>query len=131
MLEALPAGQRSTDAAVLIGLAWMKLQHGEVQEGVSLCRRAVQQRPLSADYAMKLGIALTRSGDLIEAERQLNRAIDLDPSLAQAYLALAMLYDSQKRTREMTGTLERYLKWSPQNIVFRLQKARSTGMVRP
>ncbi len=73
---------------------------------------------------MNLGIVLKRSGDLAEAERQLTRAIDLDPSLKQAYMELATLYNSQGRVREMTDTIDRFLKWNPQDILFRLQKAR-------
>jgi Tfp pilus assembly protein PilF len=57
---------------------------------------------------------------LNRAEAQLSRAIDLDPSMMQAYAALAVLYDRQNRPNDARKTIERFLKWNPQSIQFRL-----------
>jgi len=70
---------------------------------------------------------LQRSGDTAEAERQLRRAIELDASLKPAYQRLAMLYGSQRRTQEMIDTIDRFLKWNPQDIMFRSQKGQQTS----
>ena len=122
ILEALPGFEQADDPAILAALAWVKLQKGMTEAGLVLCRRAGEKRPENAKYALNLGIAMTRSGDVPGAEQQLNRAIRLDPSLQESYLALAMLYDSLDRKRDMIAALDRYLSWNPQNIAVRLQK---------
>ena len=99
------------------------LQEGRLREAVSPCRRAAEKEPDSADRAMALGIALVRSGELAEAERWLGKATLLDPSLKHAYVELWNLYDRQGRLAEMTHTLDHYLQWNPQNIMFRVLKA--------
>jgi len=84
----------------------------------------VQLQPRSAKAAMNLGIVLSRSGDSAEAEIQLAQAIKLDPSLKQAYIELAKLYAGQGRTQDLNQTLDQFLKFNPQDIMFRLQKQR-------
>jgi tetratricopeptide (TPR) repeat protein len=69
---------------------------------------------------MNFGLALKRSGKRQEAERQFLRAVNLDPSLMQAYAELAVLYDSEGRTSDAIKTIDRFLRWNPQNIQFRL-----------
>lgn len=120
---ALPKSINWDDAAALAVMCESMLEKGDTREGVSLCRRAAENQPESADRAMALGVALARSGDLTEAERQLRRAIHLDPSLKHAYVELWTLYDRQKRLMEMDDTLERYLRWNPRNVMFRILKA--------
>ncbi len=122
-LGMLPAEQVQQDPAVLSDLEGLSLQQQKLQEALQFGRRAVALDPQSAKAAMNLGIVLKRSGDLQEAEQQLTRAIDLDPSLKAAYMELATLYASSGRKSEMINTLGRFLKFNPQDILFRLQKA--------
>ncbi len=98
LLQALPDAQQSGDADVLSNLEAVYLQKSSPQKAVALSRWAAEIVPKSATLAMNLGIALKRAGEPGEAERQLTRAIELDPSLMQAYAELAILYDSQERT---------------------------------
>lgn len=123
-LEAIPENEKQQDAAVLSDLEGLSLHRQNVQDALRSGKRIVELEPRSAKAAMNLGIVLKRSGDLTEAERQLARAIELDPSLKQAYGELAALYGAQGRTREMMDTIDRFLRWNPQDIAFRLQKAR-------
>jgi predicted CXXCH cytochrome family protein len=127
MLEALPAAQRDSDADVLSALEGWDLQRQNTGEAMRLGRRVVELRPQSATAAMNLGIVLKRSGDTAEAERQLDRAIALDPSLKQAYGELATLYATERRSSDAIAVMDRYLKWNPQDILFRLQRARLAG----
>ena len=76
--------------------------------------------PRSATFARNYSRALKRAGNLVEAESELLRAIDLDPSLMQAYADLAVLYDGEGRQAESIAAIDRFLKWNPQNIQFRL-----------
>jgi Flp pilus assembly protein TadD len=122
-LDALPPAQRNNDAHVLLALAGWDLQRDKIEEALQCARRAADLRPQSANAAMNLGIVLKRSGDAAQAERQFNRAIELDPSLKQAYAELAVLYSAGRRTVDAIATINRYLKWNPQDILFRMQRA--------
>ncbi len=112
------------DPEVLSDLEGLSLQQGKLQEAAELGRRVVELIPNSAKAAMNFGIVLKRAGNFAEAERELRRAIDLDPSLKQAHIELAMLYASEGRTREMGETLDQFLKWNPEDILFRLTRER-------
>jgi Flp pilus assembly protein TadD len=123
LLKTLPPEQRRNDPEVLSALEGLYLQSGNLDKAVEFGRLTVEQSPQSAKSAMNFGLVLQRSGDLAGAEQKFTRAIELDPSLKPAYSQLARLYASQGRTREMTDIVDRYLKWNPQDIMFRMQKA--------
>jgi tetratricopeptide (TPR) repeat protein len=124
LLKTLPEKQTEQDPAVLSDFEGLALQQHDSQEALKLGRRAVEMQPRSAKAAMNLGIVLSRSGDPAEAEIQLAQAIKLDPSLKQAYIELAKLYAGQGRTQDLNQTLDQFLKFNPQDIMFRLQKQR-------
>jgi tetratricopeptide (TPR) repeat protein len=119
MLEALPAAQQNKDADVLSSLEAAFLDTSSPAKAVALSRWAVESMPASATFALNHGLALRRAGDLEQAERELLRSIDLDPSLSQSYAELAVLYDREGRRAEAIAAIERFLKWNPQSIEFR------------
>jgi tetratricopeptide (TPR) repeat protein len=122
LLESLPDAERNRDAAVLAALAGADMQRGVVAEGMALLRQAIERQPRDAEYAFYLGLALDKTNDAAGAEQQLSRAIELDPSRKEAYIALCTIYGKQGRLREMAAAIDRYLKWNPQSISFRLQR---------
>jgi predicted CXXCH cytochrome family protein len=121
-LQALPESQKNNDFDALTALEGLALQQGNLPAAAQLGRRTVELRPQSAKAAMNLGIVLQRSGDTADAELQFKRAIELDASLKPAYQRLAMFYGSEGRTQEMMDIINRFLKWNPQDIMFRVQK---------
>jgi Tetratricopeptide repeat len=123
MLRTLPAEQLGKDAEALSTIETITLT-SDPARAVPLARRVVELKPQCASCAVSLGLALEQSGNHQEAEQQLLRAIDLDPSLMEAYAQLAKLYDEQKRTADAADTINRFLKWNPQNIQFRLAHSR-------
>jgi len=123
LLRQMKEEEQANDPAVLSDLEGVDLQQDPV-EAVRIGRRAAELQPKSAKVAMNLGIVLKRQGDYTSAEQELNRAISLDPMLKQAYMELAMMYASQRRMPEVSATFDRYLQENPQDILFRLQKAR-------
>lgn len=127
LLEKSEAASAGNDALAASALGSMFLIQGRAQEAVEFNRRAAEERPNSADYAFNLAIALHGVGDLEGTERELKRAIDLDPSLERPYITLFSLYSQQGRREDALATLDRYLKWNPQNIKFREQKAKVSG----
>lgn len=120
LLETLPPDQQSNDADVLSNLEVVYLNNSAPAKALALAQWAVDAAPRSATFAFNLGTAAVRAGRPAEAERQFLRAIDLDPSLMHAYAELAVLYDKQHRVDESKQTLQRFLKWNPQSIEFRL-----------
>jgi tetratricopeptide (TPR) repeat protein len=121
-----PAQVRRPDSAnprALAAKCEILLKQGNPREAVGPCRRAAELEPESADRAMALGTALAKSGDLVESERQLRRAIQIDPSLKHAYVELWTLYDSQRRAKDMDDTLQSYLNWNPRSVMFRVLKS--------
>lgn len=124
MLESLPEDQQNRDSDVLSSLEVAFLETAPPARAVALSRWAVESAPESATFAMNYGLALKRAGDLKPAERQFLRAIEVDASLMQAYAQLAVLYDSEGRQSESIAILDRFLKWNPQSIQFRLARRR-------
>ncbi len=122
LLESLPDDEKHTDAAVLSSLAASKLQRGMLQEGMALLRQAAEKQPRNALHAFYLGLALSKSNDLPGAEQQLSHAIELDPSRKEPYIALCDIYEKQGRLRDVAAAIDRYLKWNPQSISFRLHR---------
>jgi predicted CXXCH cytochrome family protein len=123
ILENLPPGQANDDPLVLTALGAVRLLRGDIREAVGLHERAAEAQPESADYAVNLAYDLKVAGDSNGAERELKRAMELDPSLERTYMELAILFYDRQRKTEAVATLDRYLKWNPRNIMFRLKKA--------
>jgi predicted CXXCH cytochrome family protein len=121
-LEALPESQQNNDADVLSSLEVAFLESSPPARAVALSRWAVESAPNSATFALNYALALKRAGDLKQAEHEFLRSIDLDKSLMQSYAELAVLYDGEGRRAESMAVIERYLKWNPQSIQFRLTR---------
>jgi tetratricopeptide (TPR) repeat protein len=120
LLESLPEKQQSDDPDALSLLQSIYLNRSAPSKALALSQWAEASEPNSATFAMNLGLALRRSGDTRRAEIQLLRAIDLDPSMMQAYAELAVLYDEEHRSGDARKTIDRFLHWNPQSIQFRL-----------
>ena len=119
-IEALPEAQQQNDPDVLSSLEVAFLETAGPAKSLALGSWAVESVPRSATFAMNYGIALKRAGKTAEAERELLRAIGLDPSLMRAYAELAVLYDSGGKKAESRAVVERFLRWNPLSIQFRL-----------
>jgi len=121
-LQKMPGSQLSNDADALSMLQAVVLATAPAR-AVDLGLRIVALKPQSASSAVNLALALKAAGRHEESEQQLRRAIDLDPSLMEAYAQLALLYDEEKRAKDSADVVGRFLKWNPWNIQFRLARA--------
>jgi hypothetical protein len=121
-LELLPEGQQNSDPDVLSALEVAFLDSSPPDKAVALSRWAVESTPKSATFALNYGLALKRAGDLKQAEHEFLRSIDLDPSLMRSYAELAVLYDAEGKQAESMAIIDRFLKWNPQTIQFRLAR---------
>ncbi len=115
-----PAGN---DPLTVSSLGSMLLVAGRMWGAVVQNRRAAEMEPRSADFAFNLAISLRGVGDAAGEERELKRAIELDPLLQRPYMALFGLYAEQGRRDEARNLLDSYLKLNPQSIQFRAQRA--------
>ena len=86
---------------------------------MQLFAQALLKQPDNARHAVNLGIALEASGDGHAAVEMWNRAIAIDPSFDTAYLQLAEYYQKTGQTDLRRETLQRYLKFMPQSLIFR------------
>ncbi|HEX4164036.1 MAG TPA: cytochrome c3 family protein [Bryobacteraceae bacterium] len=120
LLASLPAAEQTDDPQVAAALGDIRLTEGHSAEALPFLEAACKLVPASGEYAMYLGIAREKTGDLAGATQALQRAIELDPSLERAYLELASVDRGQGRTSEANRVLTGYLRWNPQAILMRL-----------
>jgi Tfp pilus assembly protein PilF len=101
-------------------------ERGEYDEAVKLYERAIAADEslavpyyLAADVIIKLPDA-----DLTRAEQYLRRSVQLDPSFAAAFMALARLHVRAKRWAEAAVEFERAVQLSPKSAEAHYQLAR-------
>lgn len=75
------------------------LDKGSVAEAAELCREAVSATPRNAELWRLSGIVSMRSGDLDDALRSFERAVELAPGSASAHSALAAVLLKRKDDR--------------------------------
>ncbi len=85
-----PAG-----SVVRSGLARRLLREGRTEQALQELDRIVALHPELATPHYLRGVALVRLSRAAEAEREFRRALELDPLMAEAHLALGQLYLAQ------------------------------------
>ncbi len=92
---------------------------GDLDRAVSMYKKAVlecdQENPARPELLNDLGVALTASGNNVEASRYLKEAIQLNPNLIAAYnnLAVSQMLSGDKASAVLT--LEEAVRIQPQN----------------
>ena len=111
--QSLALDPKSTPALAYLGTTYA--ERGEYARAIELYERAIAADDkqaityyLAADAQLKLPDA-----DYARAEKYLARAIELDPALASARLALAKLYVRGERWAEAAAQLERAVQLAP------------------
>ena len=104
VLEIDPA---SAAAAYNLGIL---MAAGDVEEAVSLCRRAFVLQP-NGKYGFTLAFYLRQKGDVDGGIRVLKEAIERDPGYPDAYRLLAELYGLQGRSGEAAAVLRELQKF--------------------
>jgi len=77
--------RRPGDADALNFLGMMRVQTGNVGEGLELLRRSVKSQPRNAHAWTNFGNALTASGAFEEAHKAFTTATELAPTMAEAW----------------------------------------------
>jgi tetratricopeptide (TPR) repeat protein len=79
------------------------LDAGNTDEAIVKLKSMTEQSPQCAVCFAKLGDVYTTKKDAAGAEASYKKAVDLDPTLGDVYVALAALYAEQKRFDEATA----------------------------
>lgn len=88
--------------------------------GLPAARMAVGLDPNSAQAADALGYALIVSGDFVNGEKSLNRAIELNPNLASAHYHFGLYHAIRNKGEEARAAFNHALALDPQGQYGRL-----------
>ena len=103
----------SNDAAAYFNLGNLHYLTRQYEEGLNWVNQGLNKEPSSAFGHFLKGSLVSAAGDSQQAEKELQRSLELDPKLAKAHLALVNLYLRQKRTTEAVDELQAFLKILP------------------
>jgi serine/threonine-protein kinase len=78
-----------------------------LKDALDQARRAEQLNPLSADAAQIVGLMLYYARDYDAAERQVRRALEIDPNLARAHLGLSRIQEAKGEWKQAIASTER------------------------
>jgi len=115
-----PKGAALRDRIAIARRAYLKgvqlFEAGDFTRAVEFFEAAVKNDDTSADYHVKLGMALMRSHQsLSRAISIIERAIELDPYKAEHRLALGEVYETIGSTSLAIRAYQEILKWDPTN----------------
>jgi len=108
--------ERQTSAAFLSNQANALLKHGHYVEAVESYRRATLSGPNDPKLHYNLAIALSKTGDEREEERELRRSLELDLRFAQARAELGSILLRRGRVTEAEREFQRAVADDPQSV---------------
>lgn len=103
----------SNDAAAYFNLGNLHYLTHRYDQGLNWVDQGLNKEPSSAFGHFLKGSLTSVTGDSVQAEKELQRSLDLDPKLGKAHLALVNLYLRQKRNTEAVAELQAFLKLLP------------------
>jgi len=104
-LAADPSSLSARRSLVFVLLQYLK----DGEDAISVATEGLAINDSDAQLHNLLGWALVENNDLVRAEEELNRAIELDPELAAAYLNLGALYEKKNDTSKAREVYQRAL----------------------
>lgn len=99
----------------LVRAAYYQAEAGEVDDAIANYDRVLEMHPRYADALAYRGVAYAKKDELDRAERDLLRAIKIDPKNLEAYRGLDAVLFRQKRLDEMISHWNRYLRRRPKD----------------
>ena len=112
--EAVRKDEQNPDFWLLLARFYTDHEYHMEELGLPAARMAVGLNPESALAADALGYALVLTGDLVNAEKMLRRALEINNDLPSAYYHLGLLYQQQGRTAEAESVLNHALALDPE-----------------
>jgi len=105
--------ENRADANAYFNLANVYLLTNRLREATDSVEEGLKRQPQSGLGEFLMGSVLIRIGNTKEAERRFHIALNNDPNLANAHLALVNLYVKDSRHDEAIAELSSFLKHSP------------------
>lgn len=105
--------RRPNDADALNFLGMMRVQTGELGQGLELLRRSVKSQPRNPHAWTNLGNALTANGALDEALKAFGTATDLAPTMAEAWFNRGVCARRLKRGEEALECFRKAVEHGP------------------
>jgi len=119
--EALKMNPRDLEMLTQLGVVLIRAR--ETADAIKLLEAAITLSPEDALAHVNLGDAYREARMYPKAIVELNRAIELDPSLQDAYRSLELTHLLVGNREAARQTLERYLTFIPQSITARMALA--------
>lgn len=101
------------DAAAYFNLGNLNYLTRHYDEGLNWVNQGLAKEPSAAFGHFLKGSMTSAAGDFLQGEKELRRALEIDPQLAKAHLALVNLYLRQQRTTEAENELRVFIKAFP------------------
>lgn len=105
--------RRPNDADALNFLGMMRVQSGELGQGLELLRRSVKSQPRNPHAWTNLGNALTANAALDEALKAFSTATDLAPAMAEAWFNRGVCARRLKRGEEALECFQKAVEHGP------------------
>jgi len=106
-------GINPNDASAFFNLANLNLLQNKFDDALRFAEKGLSKQPSSAFGNFLKGSIYARVGSMQEAESALKRSLELDPQMAQTYLALVNLFIQEKRSADAIAELKTFLKEFP------------------
>lgn len=105
--------ENHADANAYFNLANVYLLTNRLREATDSVEEGLKRQPQSGLGEFLMGSVLVRKGDTKEGERHFRIALNNDPNLTNAHLALVNLYVKESRGDDAIAELSSFLKQSP------------------
>jgi len=105
--------ENHADANAYFNLANVYLLTNRLNQATEALEEGLQRQPQSGLGEFLMGSVLVRKGNMREGEKHFRIALNNDPNLANAHLALVNLYVKEARCDEAVAELSSFLKQSP------------------
>lgn len=103
----------------MIVLAEVLANSGRINESIPWFERAIAQQPDDATLRLAFGRALQRAGNDFDAELQLRRAVELDPTDPAAPFYLGLFYETRQppETEKAKEWYQRAIESDPDSVI--------------
>ena len=100
-----PAPQNAVASRAALQRGQTALQANDLNGALTAFQQASQDDPSSVDAINHLGLVLRKLGRLLDAEREFQRVLALEPARASAWFQLAQVYGLNQDGRRARGAL--------------------------
>ncbi len=121
-----------TDIQGFVRPIWLQLDIlNQPEEALKLAQLAWNAFPNDPMAHNLLGWAQTGTGDYAEAEKNLKKALELNPNLAAAYLNLGRLYEKQEKPADAQAAYQKAYELDPNGSIGQTAASRYNSLLTP